>query len=142
MAAKEKLAGTQFSKTAGYLGPGTKTSGKLLFEGTTTIEGEVEGEVIVSGDVIIGEQATITGKITATSVLIRGKVTAEIQAEKRIEIQPPGVLAGDIITQDLVIRDGAIFDGNCSMKREQMEGKILPLLRQGSKDEMAEEVSS
>ena len=94
------------------------------------------------GNLIIGEKATITGKITATFVLIRGKVTAEIQADKGIEIQPPGVLAGDIITQNLVIRDGGIFDGNCSMKKEQKEGKILPLLRQGSNDEMAEEASS
>ena len=142
MAVNEKLAGAQFSETGGFLGHGTKITGKLLFDGTTTIEGEVEGEVIVRGDLIIGEKATITGKITATFVLIRGKVTAEIQADKGIEIQPPGVLAGDIITQNLIIRDGGIFDGNCSMKKEQKEGKILPLLRQGSNDEMAEEASS
>ena len=142
MAVNEKLAGAQFSGTGGFLGHSTKITGKLLFDGTTTIEGEVEGEVIVRGNLIIGEKATITGKITATFVLIRGKVTAEIQADKGIEIQPPGVLAGDIITQNLVIRDGGIFDGNCSMKKEQKEGKILPLLRQGSNDEMAEEASS
>ncbi len=142
MAVNEKLAGAQFSETGGFLGHGTKITGKLLFDGTTTIEGEVEGEVIVRGDLIIGEKGTIAGKITATFVLIRGKVTAEIQADKGIEIQPPGVLTGDIITQNLVIRDGGIFDGNCSMKKEQKEGKILPLLRQGSNDEMAEEASS
>ncbi len=142
MAVNEKLAGAQFSGTGGFLGHSTKITGKLLFDGTTTIEGEVEGEVIVRGNLIIGEKATITGKITATFVLIRGKVTAEIQADKGIEIQPPGVLTGDIITQNLVIRDGGIFDGNCSMKKEQKEGKILPLLRQGSNDEMAEEASS
>jgi cytoskeletal protein CcmA (bactofilin family) len=139
MAINEKLAGAKFSETGGFLGRGTKVTGKLLFDGTTTIEGEVEGEVIVRGDFIVGEKATITGKITATSVLIRGKVTAEIQADKEIEIQPPGVLTGDIITQSLVIRDGAFFDGNCSMKKEQKEGKILPLLRQESNEEMAEE---
>jgi cytoskeletal protein CcmA (bactofilin family) len=142
VAVNEKPVGAKFSETGGFLGHGTKLTGKVLFDGTTTIEGEVEGEVIVHGDLIIGEQATITGKITANFVLIRGKVTAEIQADKGIEIKPPGVLAGDIITQNLVIRDGAIFDGNCSMKKEQKEGKVLPLLRQGSNDEMAEEVSS
>ncbi|MCZ6546762.1 MAG: polymer-forming cytoskeletal protein [Deltaproteobacteria bacterium] len=142
MAVKGKMADAQFSEVGGYIGRGCKLTGKLLFEGTTTIEGEVEGEIMVRGEVIIGEQATISGKIIATSVLIRGKVTAEIQAEKGIEIQPPGILCGDITTQNLVVRDGAFFDGNCSMKRDQREGKILPLLRQEPRDEMAEEVSS
>ncbi len=142
MAVKGKMADAQFSEVGGYIGRGCKLNGKLLFEGTTTIEGEVEGEIMVRGEVIIGEQATISGKIIATSVLIRGKVTAEIQAEKGIEIQPPGILCADITTQNLVVRDGAIFDGNCSMKRDQREGKILPLLRQEPRDEMAEEVSS
>ena len=142
MAVKGKMADAQFSEVGGYIGRGCKLTGKFLFEGTTTIEGEVEGEIMVRGEVIIGEQATISGKIIATSVLIRGKVTAEIQAENGIEIQPPGILNGDITTQNLVVRDGAIFDGNCSMKRDQREGKILPLLRQEPRDEMAEGGSS
>ena len=142
MAVNEKLARAQFSETGGFLGRSTKITGKLLFGGTTTIEGEIEGEVTVRGEVIIGERATIKGKITATSVVIRGKVTAEIQADKRIEIQPRGVLSGDITTQCLVIRDGAIFNGNCSMKGEQKEGKVVPLLREGSKLQAVEEDSS
>lgn len=129
MAETRKLPGGQFSEIGAYLGPGTKANGKLLFEGTTTIEGQIEGEILVHGTLTIGEQATISGKIVATSVLIRGKVTAEIQADKKIEIQPPGVVLGDVTTQSLVIGDGAILEGHCSMKRDR-EGKVLPLLRQ------------
>src|SRR3990167_8525832 len=91
MAETSRPAAVQLSEIGAYLGPGTKANGKLLFEGTTTIEGEIEGEILVHGNVTIGEHATITGKIVATSALIRGKVTADIQADKKIEIQPPGV---------------------------------------------------
>ncbi|MBI4529476.1 MAG: polymer-forming cytoskeletal protein [Deltaproteobacteria bacterium] len=110
-----------------YLGPGTKINGKLFFEGATMIEGEVEGEILVRGDVTLGEQANVKGKIAAASILIRGKATASIQAEKKVEIQPPGAVFGDITTPSLVIGDGAILEGHCSMKKE---AKVLPLTRQ------------
>jgi len=142
MAETEKLANTQLSQVGGYIGQGTKVNGKFHFEGTTTIEGEVSGEILVHGGLIVGEHATIEGKIVATTVLVRGKVSGDIQAEKRIEIQPPGVLLGDITTQNLVIGDGAIFEGNSFMKKEQKEGKVLPLTRQGTTPPQTEAQSS
>ncbi|OGP28768.1 MAG: hypothetical protein A2038_13925 [Deltaproteobacteria bacterium GWA2_57_13] len=137
MAELGKLAAAQLSDLGAYLGPGTKANGRLLFEGTTTIEGEVEGEILVHGNVNVGEHATIKGKIVCTSALIRGKVTADVQADKKIEIQPPGVVVGDVITQSLVIGDGAILEGHCSMKREK-EGKVLPLMRPDSAEAASE----
>ncbi len=125
----EKSASTQLSEVGGYIGQGTKVTGNFQFEGTTTIEGEISGEISVRGNLIVGEHGTIEGKVIATSVLIRGTVKGDIQVEKRIEIQPPGVLVGDITTPNLVIGDGAIFEGNSFMKKEQKEGKVLPLMR-------------
>ena len=138
MAETSRLSGARFSESGAYLGPGTKVSGKLLFEGPTTIEGTIEGEVLVHGDVTIGEQATIKGKISAASALIRGKVAADILADKKIEIQPPGVVIGDLFTQSLVIGEGAILEGHCTMRKEK-EGKVLPLLRQDIGSRKAEE---
>jgi cytoskeletal protein CcmA (bactofilin family) len=121
MADKDKIAASQPSGPGGHIGHGAKASGRMEFGGNATVEGEVEGEIFVNGDLVIEEQAVIKGKITATSVLIRGQVAADIQAERKIEIQPPGVLSGDITTRDLVIGNGAIFDGYCSMKKENKE---------------------
>ncbi|MBI2349250.1 MAG: polymer-forming cytoskeletal protein [Deltaproteobacteria bacterium] len=140
MAETSRPAAIQLSEIGAYLGPGTKANGRLLFEGATTIEGEVDGEILVHGNVTIGEHANIKGKIVATSALIRGKVTADIQVDKRIEIQPPGVVIGDVVTQSLVIGDGAILEGHCSMRREK-EGKVLPLVRQEASGGKSEESS-
>jgi len=128
------------SDSGTYLGPGTKVHGRLLFEGATTIEGEVEGEILVHGTVTIGEQGNIKGKINATSAVIRGKVTGDIHAEKKIEIQPPGVVVGDLYMQSLVMGDGAILEGRCNMKKEK-EAKILPLLRQDIANRKPEDLS-
>lgn len=116
----------QYGDLGAYLGSGTKVTGKLTFDGATTIDGEVDGEIVAQGNITIGEQATIKGKISANSILVQGKVMADIQAEKRIEIQPPGMVLGDVTTQSLIIGDGAVLEGHCSMKKEK-EGRILPL---------------
>jgi cytoskeletal protein CcmA (bactofilin family) len=114
-----------------YLGPGTKINGKLHFDGPATIEGEVEGEIIAQANVTIGQQATVKGKLSAASILVHGKVLADVQAEKKIEIQPPGSVVGDIVTQSVVIGDGAILEGHVSMKKE---GRVLPLRQEAKKE--------
>jgi cytoskeletal protein CcmA (bactofilin family) len=117
-----------------YLGPGTKISGKLHFDAPATLEGEVDGEIIAQANITVGQQATIKGKITAASVLVQGKVMADVQAEKKLEIQPPGSVVGDVTTQSLVIGDGGILEGHVSMKKT--EGRVLPI-RQETKKESA-----
>ncbi len=129
MADNSRAAGARAADSGAYLGPGSKASGRLVFEGPTTIEGEIDGEISVHGSLTIGESAIIKGKVNATSVLVRGKVTADIQADKKIDLQPPAVVVGDLTTQALVIGDGALLEGHCTMRKEK-EGKVLPLLRQ------------
>jgi cytoskeletal protein CcmA (bactofilin family) len=103
-----------------YLGPGTKINGKLHFDGPATIEGEVEGEIVAQAHVIIGQQATV-----------KGKVMADVQAEKKLEVQPPGSVIGDVSAQSLVIGDGAILEGHISMRKE---GRVLPLRQEAKKE--------
>lgn len=130
--------GNRANDSGAYLGPGTKINGRLQFDGPATIEGEVEGEIVAQANVTVGQQATVKGKISAVSILVQGKVTADIQAEKRVEIQPPGSVVGDVNTQSVVIGDGAILEGHISMKKE---GRVLPL-RQDIKPLAAKEGGS
>ena len=118
-----------------YLGAGTKINGKLHFDGQATIDGEVEGEIISQAHVTVGQQATIKGKISAASILVQGKVMADVVAEKKLEVQPPGSVLGDVTTQSIVIGDGAILEGHVSMKKS--EGRVLPLRQEPKKESVA-----
>lgn len=117
--------------TGAYLGPGTKISGKLHFDGPATIEGEVEGEIIGQANVTIAQEAIVKGKINAASILVQGKVMADILAEKKLEIQPPGSVVGDVNTQSLVIGDGATLEGQISMRKEV---RVLPIRQETKKE--------
>jgi cytoskeletal protein CcmA (bactofilin family) len=115
-----------------YLGPGTKINGKLTFDGQATIDGEVDGEIVAQAQITVGQQATVKGKVSAVSILVQGKVMADVVAEKRLEIQPPGSVVGDVTTQSLVIGDGAVLEGHISMKKN--EGRVLPLRQEAKKE--------
>ena len=115
-----------------YLGAGTKINGKLHFEGQATIEGEVEGEIVAQAHIVVGQQAIIKGKMSAQSILVQGKVIADVVAEKKLEIQPPGSVLGDVTTQSLVIGDGAILEGHISMRKN--EGRAIPLRQEQKKE--------
>jgi cytoskeletal protein CcmA (bactofilin family) len=138
MADSNRPNGLPAADLGAYLGPGTKISGKLHFDAQATIDGEVEGEIVSQGHITVGQQATVKGKISALSVLVQGKVIADVQAEKKLEVQPPGSVIGDVTTQSLVIGDGAVLEGHVSMRKS--EGRVVSL-RQDVKKETASSAS-
>ncbi len=102
-------------QAATSLGKGSQITGKLSFEGTVRIDGQVEGEIAAQESVVIGESAVVKAQVTADSIIITGKVTGDITARRRVEIRAPGKLYGNITTPSLVIHDGVVFEGRCSM---------------------------
>lgn len=98
-----------------YMGKGSQITGKLSFDGAVRIEGQVDGEISAQESVVIGEAAVVKAKLTADSIVITGKVTGDITARRRVEIRAPGKLYGNITTPSLVIHDGVVFEGHCSM---------------------------
>lgn len=101
--------------TSAFLGKGSRVTGKLVFEGTVRVEGQVEGEISAQDTLTIGESAVVSAQIIGTSVVVHGKVTGDITARKRLEIRAPGKVFGNISTPSLVIHEGVIFEGQCSM---------------------------
>jgi len=98
-----------------HLGKGSRVEGKLTFDGSVKIDGNVDGEVQAQQAVIIGESAVITAQINAETVVVKGKVTGDITARKQVELRAPAKLSGNITTPSLVIHEGVFFEGHCSM---------------------------
>ena len=105
------------SSAAGYLDTGTKISGKLRFEGPARIDGTIDGE-IDGKEITIGESAEVTAQIRADSIVVCGKVKGEIIATNRIEIHPTAKIIGNVTAPKLIVHEGAIFEGQCSMGHE------------------------
>ena len=126
-------------QVATSLGKGSHIAGKLSFEGTVRIDGHVEGEIAAQESVVIGETAVVNAQVTADSVIITGKVTGDITARRRVEIRAPGKLYGNITTPSLVIHDGVVFEGRCSMGATDVQKSAREVGLLGTKDEPRQE---
>lgn len=122
-----------------FLGRGTKLAGKIAFEGTARIEGQIEGEISANDVLVVGESAVITAQITGGTVVIKGRVTGDIVASKKVEIRAPGRLFGNVSTPSLVIEEGVVFEGHCSMgtSERQADRKVTILAKEDKPAEPA-----
>jgi len=109
-----------------FLGKGTDFNGKLTFEGTVRLDGKFSGEIFSPGILIIGETATVDANINVNTLIVSGKLTGNIDAKARVEIHAPGKLYGNINSPVLVIDEGVIFEGSCTM--ETKDSKKVSIL--------------
>jgi len=115
---KSRAAAEDGNATSGYLGKGSRVVGSLSFEGPARVEGAVEGEITAQDVLTIGETAVVNAKILGNAVVIQGRVTGDVTARKRLEIRATGRLVGNITTPNLVIHDGVVFEGQCTMSSD------------------------
>jgi len=98
-----------------HLVKGSRVEGRLTFEGSVQIDGQVEGEIEAQDSVIIGETAVVNAQISAGTIIVKGKVTGDIVARKRVELRAPAKVIGNLTTPSVVIHEGVVFEGHCSM---------------------------
>jgi len=79
----------------------------------------------------------VDAQIDIDTVMIQGQVHGTIKAKTRIEMHPPAVVKGDISSPNLIISEGAIFEGSCSMGRDQ--GQVLELSQAKEVEDLAPE---
>lgn len=99
-----------------FLGKGTRITGSLVFEGPCRIEGQVDGDVTAKDTLTVGETAVVNARLHGAMIVIHGTVTGDVVADTRLEIRAPGKIIGDVTTPSLVINEGAILEGRCSMR--------------------------
>lgn len=108
----------------GYLYKGSRVSGHLSFQGSAAIDGAVDGDIQCQGTLTIGESAEVKAKITAQAVIVRGKVEGNVSAKEKIELIAPARLIGNIETSRLIITEGVLFEGDCSMGVAKQKGGV------------------
>jgi cytoskeletal protein CcmA (bactofilin family) len=102
-----------------YLDATCKIVGKINFEGSAGIDGQVDGEISATESLAIGEAAAVKAQIKTSSLMVGGKLTGDVVADQRIEIRRSGKLSGNLTTPVLVVHEGAVFDGQCTMRSDR-----------------------
>jgi len=98
------------------LGRGTRFEGKLFFEGRVRIDGAFEGEIRGDDVLVIGEGASVKGKVfVSTCIVTGGDVEADVKAKVAIELYAPSRVTGAIQAPAVFIDRGVVFEGTCKM---------------------------
>ncbi|MBK7866071.1 MAG: polymer-forming cytoskeletal protein [Ignavibacteriales bacterium] len=74
-------------------------------------DGKLKGHIRIDGLLLIGKGAEIDGNLVADSIAIAGRVNGNAYATGKVEINPTGILTGDIKSKSLVIEEGGVYKG-------------------------------
>ncbi len=95
--------------------------GKFAIRGSLRIDGKFEGQALIVDQLQIGPKGRVKTNITATSVVVEGLIVGNISASRRILLLSTARVLGEIKTPELIIQDGVILEGRCTISHVQIE---------------------
>ncbi len=101
------------------IGKSVLVKGELSGSEDLYLDGQVEGSIELRGhSLTIGPNGRVRADTQAHDVVIFGKVDGNVTAE-RVELKKSAIHVGNIVTQRILIEDGAYFKGSVDIHREQ-----------------------
>ena len=108
-----------------HIGASVAFDGNLTCEEDLTIEGQLTGNIHVrEATLIVAHAAHLETAIRAGRVIVHGTVQGSISAGQRIELSPSAVVTGDLSASQVVISDGAQFNGRIDMGKRTIAAKV------------------
>ncbi len=109
------------------IGKSISIKGDLTGNEDLVIEGKVEGKVdLPNNQLTIGANGAARAEVRAKSVVVVGRVTGNVSATERIEIQATGIVEGDVSAPRLIVAEGAVVNGAVKMGKSGEAAKSTP----------------
>lgn len=103
-----------------FVGKGVEFRGVITYNGTVRIDGHLDGEIHTEGTLLVGEEAILTAKVSAVTVISRGKITGDVIAKEKVRLLSPAILNGSVKSPVLSMEEGVLFNGNIEMARGEV----------------------
>lgn len=101
-------------KSGGFSGP--ELSGEISFRDVVRVNGHIAGTVYSErGTLMVDDTARVDANIEVAVAIINGTINGDIVAHQKVEIGPGAKIYGNIWTRSIAIKDGAEFEGVCTM---------------------------
>lgn len=104
--------------TANIIGENSYFTGNFIINGSLRIDGRFEGKYLQADQLYVGPGGKIKTNINAVSVIVEGMVIGNISASSRILLMPTARILGDIKTPELIIQNGVILEGRCTISND------------------------
>jgi len=100
------------------IGENSYFSGSFIINGSLRIDGRFEGKHLQADQIYVGHGGKIKTNINAVSLIVEGLVIGNINASSRVLLMPTARVYGDIKTPELIIQNGVILEGRCTIAND------------------------
>jgi cytoskeletal protein CcmA (bactofilin family) len=101
---------------SGIFSTGPELSGVISFRDVVRVNGHIAGTLYSEGGTLmVDDTARVDANIEVAVAVINGTINGDIVAHQRVEIGPGAKIHGNIWTRSIAIKDGAEFEGVCTM---------------------------
>lgn len=109
-------------RLSGFVGGGTVLTGETHFDAMLRIDGHLKGSVSSDdGILIIGSTGQVDADVTVASAIVNGAVNGDVTTTEKLTLGRTARVVGNIQAPRLIIEDGAVLEGGCSMIKSQEE---------------------
>lgn len=115
-------------RLSGFVGAGTVLTGETNFQSMLRVDGHLTGRVTSEeGTLYVGSTGQVDANVDVGAAEINGMVNGDITTSKKLELGRSARVVGNIKTPRLLIADGAILEGSCSMveSKENLEQRAV-----------------
>ena len=98
------------------IAPGMNIIGDCETDGTVRVEGRVEGLIRAGKSVVVARGGEVIGDIITQDAVVSGRVSGNIAAESRLELQATCDIQGELRSRRVQLDEGARFNGQVHME--------------------------
>lgn len=110
----------------GFVGHTTTLSGEANFKGMLRVDGRLSGRVnSEKGTLIVSGGGQVNAEVNVAVAKVNGTINGDINTTERLELGRTARVVGNIQTPELIIEQGAIFEGGCRMT-QRPAAPVLP----------------
>jgi len=103
-------------RLSGFVGHGTTLTGETDFTAMLRVDGHLVGSVTSeSGTLIVGTNGQVDANVMVAAATINGTVNGDVLATEKLHLGRTARVLGNIQSPRLIIEEGAILEGGCSM---------------------------
>ena len=118
-------------RLSGFVGHGTTLTGETEFHAMLRVDGHLIGTVTSeAGTLIIGTNGQLDANVSVAAAMVNGSVNGDIHTTEKLHLGRTARVLGNISSPRLIIEEGAVLEGSCSMLKARETEEEAPIATQ------------
>ena len=97
------------------IGRSVLVNGDITGKTDLRIAGKVYGNISIDGELILEKYAIVEGDVKCGAAILAGSIKGDVDCKTKLILQDNSKILGNVKAEQLIINEGAIFQGSCEM---------------------------